>query len=301
MKPVNFRKMGMIAIPFIGCTSIIGTGFALWVFNKDGQESSASASLNVEVSAYADVGVFDGRSLMTKGYYEEATHNYIFPEILVFEEGHGLENDLTKGLNFYKKVTNPDGYKMPAFTTEEPYLDDETLITFYRDTTQLTAKELEDSGMALKLEVRIGITNYLSNIITVLDSFGAKKEVVEVGTNSTTYYTFNYTPEATFNENTKIKGSTLKTEIKKDLTDPTALLTEPDKLIEANDYVKYDYTMNFSKIFRYTSIDKKPTTVAAYEALQEVFSKKNEKISFKFYASYVPKDEALAGISENEE
>ena len=299
MNRFKTRKIVCFALAMCGVFTTIGTGFCLWVFiDPDDEKTHVKAQIPLEVSSYTDIGTFDARSLQTKGTISQAKEKYLFPEMLVMEEGHGTINDLSKGLNFYKKVYNPDGNEYPVFETPEPFLDDEVKITFYKD-NDITNQMAHEQGLRFNLYLDVGITTYLNEFITVLDNFQAKEfpltdndEVTVVGKQ----YHFNYTYFSKAYDNDPDPKDSKPGEgyLGQDIIDELNAnkiegnITEPRNIIPDHKYIKYVYIMNFSKIFRYTSIHKKPITIEAYKAFEELAKKKNEHLSFKFSASYGP-------------
>ena len=272
MKPINFRKILIVIIPLIGCFSIVGTGFALWVFNDNEGNSNQEANLDILVTANCDTGAFEARSLLTKGNINDANEGYIFPRMLVFNEGHGYKKDLTSGLDFYKLISNDQ--EQPGFPTykDQPYLSDIVLISFYRDAS-ISLKDIEATGVKLSLTVDIRITPALANYITIQDSYGAS--LVNDG-NPGNLYTFDFTNEITDNP-IIVSGSDIL----------NAGLAPYGKIYPDRNYEKMNYKMQFSSIFRYTNLSKKPTTIEAYNGLQAIKGKGNEVLSFNFKARYI--------------
>lgn len=84
---ISFRKVLFTLLAPLGAATIIGTGFATWVFGIGG-ENTPTESINSGVGVTAEV---------TNGRLELVT----VPNLLVFSEGTQGKNDLFDGISFY--------------------------------------------------------------------------------------------------------------------------------------------------------------------------------------------------------
>ena len=276
MRNFKPRKLVTLMLPIFGTVSIVGTGFSLWVFNGDNGSSQNEAKLNIEVTSESKIGAFDKKSLKTEGTVADAKAHQIFPSMLVFEEGYGLENDLTEGLNFYKKTLNDPnkpGYDstLPIFAGL-PYLNERVDIIFYLD-------EILKENTNFSLEASILVTSELSKAISVLDQFQFSHQTIkeeipdsEDPTKVNLKFTYEFTKLAHVNID-KVLGSTIKDDV-----------IQTENIIDTNYYWKYTYNFNLGSIFRYSSMLYKPTTVDAYKRIVEIIKNENEKLQFTFKA-----------------
>ena len=280
MRTCNVRKLICTFIAFIATLSVVGTGFCLWVFSDKKESTNIDLSIPVITTQNVENGFYEEKSLITEGKLVDALKDYVFPKMLVFEEGTGLIDDLTKGLNFYKIISNHKGDGGPTDRefTEEAHLRDNVLITFYREAS-ISEKELADGGLKLSLELKITISKTLKNFITVIDMLQSTSEYIYENPNikdestAAECFTFDFTKYSVTDENKLIDGNTI--------------VQEHTQFDKTKKYQKYDFNMNFSKIFRYKTIDRKPITQQSYLDLRNLCdTEKNEYLKFDFYSSY---------------
>ena len=283
MRNFSPRKLVTLMLPVFGTVSIVGTGFSLWVLvDKNDPKLNPQLDVNVVVREEASGGFFDGRSLMIKGTQEQASagNQYIFPSMLVFNEGHGLPTDLKSGLNFYKKV---DVTASNGAHYLEPFLDDSVKISYYRENS-VTLEQFEKEGLEFHLDCDIEIVGDLANFITIVND-GINKPITIA---NNVKCTFDYTPLFSVNK-PDINGQSIVDEIALGAPelDPNSNIVEPFVNLDLNkNYERLDYIFNFSNIFRYTDFSKKPTTVETYNNLKNALDKKQSKIYFTFKSYY---------------
>lgn len=136
MSLLNRPLLGIVA--FFGISSIIGSGFCLWVFNENGSSSSLMIDdIKIDYSYEASVGHF------ATNFEKEAK-----PIKMVFTEGNS-SLDLNEGIEFYKLN------KHPVLNVDEYVKDDSINIIFHNDTTYKT--ELTSAGLKLQLGVEVNI------------------------------------------------------------------------------------------------------------------------------------------------
>lgn len=92
---ISLRKLAFSFLAPIGALTIIGTGFATWVFGQDG-DTAKDDPINLGVTVTPEV---------TNGNIEILT----YPRLLVFSEGNQGQNNLFDGISFYSDKTVVQG------------------------------------------------------------------------------------------------------------------------------------------------------------------------------------------------
>lgn len=189
----NKPFLGIVA--FIGISSIIGSGFCLWIFNEEGSNSAITVDgVTVDCSFEANVGHFAGH--VNNENYEDV------PLLMVFTEGNASQ-DLNEGIEFYKVV------KFENNSTVNQYVkDDAVQLEFHKD---LSFKE-DTYGLVFELGAQIDLitdasvpgieqlTKYVTinnelykdgNFVNLTNYFTVQKDQIDPSTGSSIdIYTF---------------------------------------------------------------------------------------------------------------
>lgn len=147
MSLLNRPLLGFVA--FFGISSIIGSGFCLWVFNENGETPYASINgVTVDCSYDAKIGHFETN-------FEDSTKSNI---LMVFTEGNSSA-DLNEGIEFYKEKTHE------VLNVKEYVKDDSITIVFHKD------KSFDDLKLQLGVNVNLVTKNSTDSSVTPLDKF----------------------------------------------------------------------------------------------------------------------------------
>lgn len=149
---ISLRKALFTLLAPLGAATIIGTGFATWVFGIQNVRVDASFNNNVAVTPEVENGDIDIFSC---------------PSLLVFSEGNQGRTNLKDGISFYSEKTISQGKEFSVTST------DGSLISLVFDNTDpkkmyFSRKESSSSGRL--------VTGELSNF-TKSTSAGAQEYV----------------------------------------------------------------------------------------------------------------------------
>ena len=113
----NSLRLLFIFLSIFGVASLVGTGFAVFVFIEEGTTVSAKeASVGLSIEPVAISGEFR---------IEQA------PSKLVLSEGNKTSNDLFEGINFYTSKYDENG-------DEYSEIDDKLVFTFSKPTGEIS-------------------------------------------------------------------------------------------------------------------------------------------------------------------
>lgn len=167
---MNIRKILYIFLPIISLLTILGIGFSSWAFGPLEIESK-NQSIDVKV----DNNITNGK-----------LHLIESPDLVVFSEGVGKIEDLTDGIEFYRKnidtELNEDVYvKDPLLTIDYEILDEEDSIDYLSEFSLFINIDPENSGVN-SLKNYIGLTSKYSDAGTT-NGFDFKNKITKLNKN----------------------------------------------------------------------------------------------------------------------
>lgn len=226
----NSLRLLSIFLSIFGVASLVGTGFAVFVFIEEGTTVSAKeASVGLSIEPVAISGEFR---------IEQA------PSKLVLSEGNKTSNDLFEGINFYTSKYDENG-------DEYSEIDDKLVFTFSKPTGEV----LEYLTSLKRTRIRLGVKFEVSN--TINDGYKALSSYVE------TVSTLDYIYDSSFGFNKYYdSNSSIQATI-----DPYNEILGIDRNLSNTNTNEISYFLRMSKIFKYISLDEKPNTLAKYNSL----------------------------------
>ena len=226
----NSLRLLFIFLSIFGLTSLIGTGFAVFVFIEEGATVSAKeASIGLLIDPIAISGEFR---------VDQA------PSKLVLSEGNKTSNDLFEGINFYTS-------KFDEKKVEYSEIDDKLVFTFIKPTGEV----LDYLNREGRTRIRLGFKFEISD--TINDGYKALSSYVE------TVSTLDYIYDSSFGFN-KYYDSNSSRQAK---IDPYNEILGIDRNLSNTNTNEISYFLRMSKIFKYISLDEKPNTAQKYDSL----------------------------------
>lgn len=134
------RALFATALTLLCVFAITGTGFALWNFNTDSRNDTAS--LNVAITQSTLAGDFV---------------KPVVPSYVVFDEGISGTNSALTGISFYKSGS----YELNGNTFNEQVLTDPNLSITFKTKFPMTADEVSALRFGIRVRATGGISAYL--------------------------------------------------------------------------------------------------------------------------------------------
>ena len=146
----NSLRLLFIFLSIFGVASLVGTGFAVFVFIEEGTTVSAKeASVGLSIEPVAISGEFR---------IEQA------PSKLVLSEGNKTSNDLFEGINFYTSKYDENG-------DEYSEIDDKLVFTFSKPTGEVLQYLTDLNRTRIRLGVKFEVSNTISDGYKALSSY----------------------------------------------------------------------------------------------------------------------------------
>lgn len=228
MKRSSNRLM-LILLSILGVTSIIGTGFAVFVFIDDDKVAVKEANIGLSLEPIAISGQFR---------IDQA------PSKLVLSEGNKTSNDLFEGINFYTSKYDENGQE---FVDQ----DDKLIFTFSKPTGEVLDYLTTSGRTRIRLGVKFEISNTINNGYKALSSYIETVSTLDYIYDSSfgynKYYDSNASVQSSIDQYNEILGI--------------------DKNLNNTDSNEISYYLRMSRIFKYISLDEKPNTTSKYDSL----------------------------------
>lgn len=255
-----YKLIGLVVAP-LGVATIIGTGFALWVFTDSLPEANNSITNEVKVTSLVEDGTF------------EIVQS---PSLLVFSEGTLGESSLFDGITFYTNKVVDGSNGLTTTDTDSTFI----FRYYYEDLTLV-----DEDVTGLKLHVGIAF-----DLLTNGDQSQPMEDYLEISSNLRNpnygYRQINNQGDYYFfiTDNESYAETTLNFEI-----------TEGNDQFPVQDgetpyetkYIQYSVALN--QFLRYENTDKKPLDFEKFSALSHASSegKWEFRIRLVSYFSYI--------------
>lgn len=262
-----YKLIGFVVAP-LGVATLIGTGFALWVFTDSLPEANDSITNEVKVTSLVEDGTF---KIVQS------------PSLLVFSEGTLGESSLFDGITFYteKNVGQVDANGNPLTTTDT---DSTFIFRYYYEDPNLVDESV--TGLKLHIGIAFDLLTNAENATTEQEM----EEYLEISSNLRNpnygYRQINGEGDYYFfiTDNESYAETTLNFEITEGNDYfPVAAGEKPYQ----TKYIQYSVALN--QFLRYENTDKKPLDFEKFSALSDAASEGNREFSIRLvgYFSYI--------------
>ena len=264
-----YRKVLLSLLAPLGASTIVGTGFSVWVFSESfGDEAKTpDTDIDVTVTESTNQGKIKVISQPVKVVLSESTQNI---------------TNLFDGINFYtERKIDIDGSSQNIL-----YSSGELTFRYYNNSTFLDNDVLSQAGLKLNIGVHFDLTSlvdattgtqYIDKYLTLADSFLANvkppeykyltdKQIVAMDDELRTKEFFFVTDNLSL---TNSVGFTY---------DKTHIKDEKQPYIEVS--------ANLNNLFKYTSSDVKPSDKEKYQQLSSDLTGKKWNVSIVLVAYY---------------
>ena len=320
MSLLNRPLLGIVA--FFGISSIIGSGFCMWVFGAEG-ETSLSTEAKIEVSALADVGKLrlignlEAQQEVKEDYkennkLEDATEDkwdslqtndgvkidnlikmYTTRKI-VFTEGNEDSNSLKDGLTFYR-------FKRDKDLDIRTYIRENEVRGGYAFVPSDQYEAIIKSGMKFKIGLRVTMPP-IGNGTAISDYLELDEKYNPDNSNNpkfSIYYNGSYVNFLDLTDSFfKFEDATPKqedTSSDDSTSGDTATSTTTSNEVVFNNYIEdfsnckvFNFELDLQDMFSYKS-GKKPNTSAKLEEIRTAIALNSDlwKVHFDFITTYV--------------
>ena len=318
MSLLNRPLLGIVA--FFGISSIIGSGFCMWVFGAEG-ETSLSTEAKIEVSALADVGKLRliGNLEAQQEVKEDYTENNKLEDAIeenwdnlqtndgvkidnlikmyttrkiVFTEGNEDSNNLKDGLTFYR-------FKRDKDLDIRTYIRENEVRGGYAFVPSDQYDTIIKSGMKFKIGLRVTMPS-IGNEMAISDYLELDEKYNPDNSNNPTFSIYQNGSYVNFLDLTdsffKFQDATPKQEdtSSDDSTSDNTTTTTSNEVV-FSDYIEdfsnckvFNFELDLQDMFSY-KIGKKPNTSAKLEEIRSAIALNGElwKVNFDFITTYV--------------
>ena len=320
MSLLNRPLLGIVA--FFGISSIIGSGFCMWVFGAEG-ETSLSTEAKIEVSTLADVGKLrlignlEAQQEVKEDYkennkLEDATEDkwdslqtndgvkidnlikmYTTRKI-VFIEGNEDSNSLKDGLTFYR-------FKRDKDLDIRTYIRENEVRGGYAFVPSDQYEAIIKSGMKFKIGLRVTMPP-TDNGKAISDYLELDEKYNPDNSNNPKFSIYQNGSYVNFLDLTnsffKFEDATPKqedTSSDDSTSDDTTTSTTTSNEVEFSNYIEdfsnckvFNFELDLQDMFSY-KIGKKPNTSAKLEEIRNAIALNRDwrKVKFNFITTYV--------------
>ena len=320
MSLLNRPLLGIVAL--FGISSIIGSGFCMWVFGAEG-ETSFSTEAKIEVSTLADVGKLrlignlEAQQEVKEDYKEnnklgDATEDnwdslqtndgvkidnlikmYTTRKI-VFTEGNEDSNSLKDGLTFYR-------FKRDKYLDIRTYIRENEVRGGYAFVPSDQYDTIINGGMKFKIGLRVTMPS-TDNGRAISDYLELDEKYNPDNSNNPTFSIYHNGSYVNFLDLTdsffKFEDATPKqedTSSDDSTSSDTTTSTRTSNEVVFSDYIEdfsnckvFNFELDLQDMFSY-KIGKKPNTSAKLEEIRTAIALNRDlwKVNFDFITTYV--------------
>lgn len=176
------RKFLAVVLPIIGCATVVGSGFSAWYFDE-GVAKGDGGSTSINVNVTEEIKASEGNlKIGLKGTSIDGKK-----DTLVLDQGGARNDSVNSGIMFGDEnstVTKKTDGKAWAFTVSYDGTNGGV-----SQANPLTIDELYESGLRIRIEMKVTIGTFLYKYIDYQNSlpgFDVAASVGDLGTNPTT-------------------------------------------------------------------------------------------------------------------
>ena len=259
-----YRKVLLSLLAPLGASTIVGTGFSVWVFSESFGDEVTTPDTDIDVT-------------VTESTNQGSIQVISQPVKVVLSEGTQNISNLFDGINFYtERKISIDGKDQNIL-----YSSGELTFRYYNNSTFLDNKVLSQAGLKLNIGVHFDLTSladetgtqYIDKYLTLADSFLANVKP----------------PEDKYLTGEQIDAIGDETKKFFFVTDDLSLTNSVGFTFESHIDVENPYievSANLNNFFKYTSSDVKPSDEDKYKQLSSDLTGKKWNVSIVLVAYY---------------